>query len=293
VTKLPQLKDQSLAINLNGNSDSNTAAGLQSIYFNYKKLSPDKPQQKVLDDNIKLLLLHPEISITLESHCDAFGNDGYNDQLAFKRAEFTAIYLKSKGIYPERLAIKIAGSKFAKSISSILDTNEIRQTFNKERRINFIISSLSTIIYTPSLQAPSILLPNGHSDLKEAGGIQSVFFNYKKTTIDNSQRDLLSKNLLYLKQNPNISFAIEVHCDSRGGSIFNTKLADKRYQFIKSYFVNKGIKAIRISKMLFVPSPSDDIFSNNLSPSLTSLKEFQYNFNKERRVNFIITSLSL
>lgn len=318
---------------VNGDSDNNTAGGLQSIYYDYKKSKPDELQLRFLDENIRILASHPEVSIVIEAHCDSVGGIYFNDKLALERGMFLKSYLVSKGVALERMSINSIGSQTNANIKDNLD--------NKERRVNFIISSLIPVIPTvpvhnsiassmkqiitsekkqeapieilhsdpykntsikgiiantiealtdisttvTPLRAPAKLLLNGESDLLTAGELQSLFFEYKKHNIEKDQRAILDSNIIFLKANPTISLALEVHCDPVGGETYNLKLENKRLNFIINYLALHGITANRISKKIIGPKPASE------SKKIDQIDHSKQFFKTERRVNFIITTM--
>lgn len=75
--------------------------------FNSDKLRPSS--LLVLDELLKFLELNNNISIEINSHTDAKGNEFYNLDLSQRRAKSCVDYLVSKGIDPARLIAKGCG----------------------------------------------------------------------------------------------------------------------------------------------------------------------------------------
>ncbi|MBC7711867.1 MAG: OmpA family protein [Rhizobacter sp.] len=294
---------------VNGESDTNSAGGLQSIYFEYKKSKTNELQSRFLDQNVQILSDNPDVSIILEAYCDPTGGNEYNLRLSKERGLYIKSYLVSKGIKSERILIKPVGSKSKASEISEVD-------FKNERRVNIIIHSVTPqdLVAPPDkvnqtkkstsqekpdlnnaltdisntvtlLRAPAKLLLNGESDLFTAGDLQSIFFEYKKHKIVKEQREILDKNILFLKANPKISFALEVHSDPIGGDAYNSKLEEKRLNYIISYLHNHGISPQRISNKIIGPKPTSNS-QNNLQ--INNSKQF---YKTERRMNFVITDI--
>lgn len=80
-----------------------------------------------------------------------------------------------------------------------------------------------------------------------SGGIEDVFFDYNKSAVRDDFRSILEKNASILKSDKSIKVVIEGHCDERGTNEYNIGLGEKRAQAVKSYLVNLGVDAGRIS----------------------------------------------
>jgi peptidoglycan-associated lipoprotein len=59
-------------------------------------------------------------------------------------------------------------------------------------------------------------------------GIKDVLFDYDQSEIRSDQVSILMANANWLKQNPNVRFTIEGHCDDRGSEEYNLGLGDRR-----------------------------------------------------------------
>jgi peptidoglycan-associated lipoprotein len=57
----------------------------------------------------------------------------------------------------------------------------------------------------------------------------------------------LQSNASWLKQNPNVRFTIEGHCDDRGSQEYNLALGDRRANAVKEYLVSQGIAESRMN----------------------------------------------
>jgi len=128
-----------------GESDSESAGNLKSIYFDYKAVTLNKLQLNVLDSNIEELIRNPNITVTLSSHTDSVGGPRYNEKLSSARARYVVNYMIKKGIAADRISIKIVGmaepiiSDNSNQIKNYTQILSYKKFFNKNRRINFII----------------------------------------------------------------------------------------------------------------------------------------------------------
>ena len=83
-------------------------------------------------------------------------------------------------------------------------------------------------------------------DLNRGGYLKDVFFDYDRYEIRQDQRDTLTKDAAWLKENPKVSFTVEGHCDERGTSQYNMALGERRAEAVKDYLAQLGIAPTRI-----------------------------------------------
>jgi peptidoglycan-associated lipoprotein len=76
---------------------------LDNIYYDYDKWDIRPDAEPTLNRLAEVLRQNPTIRISLGSHTDCRGNDGYNQGLSQKRAESAVNYLIGKGIEANRL----------------------------------------------------------------------------------------------------------------------------------------------------------------------------------------------
>jgi peptidoglycan-associated lipoprotein len=76
---------------------------LDNIYYDYDKWDIRPDAEPTLNRLAEVLQQNPSIRISLGSHTDCRGNDGYNQGLSQKRAESAVNYLIGKGINSSRL----------------------------------------------------------------------------------------------------------------------------------------------------------------------------------------------
>lgn len=86
---------------------------------------------------------------------------------------------------------------------------------------------------------------------EENGILTDVHFRYDSAEIDTTGRDVLAKNLGWLKQNPRAKIELEGHADSRGTIEYNLGLGAKRAKAVKDYIVGQGVGADRISTISY------------------------------------------
>jgi len=86
---------------------------------------------------------------------------------------------------------------------------------------------------------------------EENGILTDVHFGYDSAEIDSGGRDVLGKNVGWLRQNSRAKIELEGHCDSRGTIEYNLGLGAKRAKAVKDYLVGQGVGADRISTISY------------------------------------------
>jgi peptidoglycan-associated lipoprotein len=81
--------------------------------------------------------------------------------------------------------------------------------------------------------------------------MQTILFDYDKAEVRSDQMSKLQTATAFLKQNPNLRFTIEGHCDERGSEEYNLALGDRRASAVKQYIVGQGIAESRLSTVSF------------------------------------------
>jgi peptidoglycan-associated lipoprotein len=81
--------------------------------------------------------------------------------------------------------------------------------------------------------------------------IKDAYFDYDKSDIRPDAQQALTADADFLKEHPSISFTIEGHCDERGSEEYNLGLGDRRANAAKSFLVNLGISASRITTISY------------------------------------------
>lgn len=114
-------------------SDSGTALGLQSIYFDYRGFEAKGSEQDKLKANARILRANARLMVQLEGHCDQRGGDAINFELGEKRAQWVRRALVSQGVSAERLS-PISYGKTHLATPAADDPER-----GKNRRVNFVL----------------------------------------------------------------------------------------------------------------------------------------------------------
>jgi peptidoglycan-associated lipoprotein len=80
---------------------------------------------------------------------------------------------------------------------------------------------------------------------------ESVYFAFDKSVLDGIAQATLNNKAAFLKANPDIYFTIEGHCDDRGTNEYNLALGDRRAESTKSFLIDLGVEAYRISTVSY------------------------------------------
>ena len=86
---------------------------------------------------------------------------------------------------------------------------------------------------------------------EEDGILKDVRFAFDSFELDGAARDVLARNLDWLRSNGRAKIEIEGHCDSRGTIEYNLALGAKRAKAVKDHLVGQGIAADRISTISY------------------------------------------
>ncbi|MGP1924544.1 MAG: peptidoglycan-associated lipoprotein Pal [Arsenophonus sp. NEOnobi-MAG3] len=81
------------------------------VYFDFDKYDVSIKYAQLLDQHATFLRGNPSIKITVEGHTDEKGTSEYNIALGERRANAVKIYLQSKGVNGEQIAIVSYGKE--------------------------------------------------------------------------------------------------------------------------------------------------------------------------------------
>jgi peptidoglycan-associated lipoprotein len=81
------------------------------------------------------------------------------------------------------------------------------------------------------------------------GALDSVYFDFDKSSIKADERAKLQAAKDYLEKNPQNRLLIEGHCDWRGTSEYNLGLGDRRANEAKKYLLTLGVSPDKIETL--------------------------------------------
>ena len=70
---------------------------------------------------------------------------------------------------------------------------------------------------------------------------RKIYFDYDRSEIKSEFREMLKAHADYLVANPNVSVAIEGHCDERGTREYNMALGERRAHSVRQYLTLQGV----------------------------------------------------
>jgi peptidoglycan-associated lipoprotein len=120
---------------LSGDSDSNKAGGIRTIYFDFNSSALSAIGQEILTKNAEILKASSAVKVQIEGHCDERGGVQYNLALGEKRANAVRNFLVSLGVTSDKISTVSLGKERPLSFGHDEDS------WSKNRRANFVITA--------------------------------------------------------------------------------------------------------------------------------------------------------
>ncbi|MGE3608503.1 MAG: peptidoglycan-associated lipoprotein Pal [Bacteriovoracaceae bacterium] len=124
-----------LTLELNGDSDSNSAGGLQTVYFDFNSSSLTAATKTAMKANAEFLKTNASVDVQVEGHCDERGGRQYNLALGERRAKAVRDYLVALGVAAKRITTISYGNE--RPVAEGHDES----AWSKNRRGNFVITA--------------------------------------------------------------------------------------------------------------------------------------------------------
>jgi len=83
----------------------------------------------------------------------------------------------------------------------------------------------------------------------QRGLLPTVYFDFDKSAIKQSERAKLQEAAAWLSSNPGKTLLLEGHCDWRGTAEYNLGLGDRRSQAVKEYLKSIGVDPTRLETL--------------------------------------------
>jgi len=83
----------------------------------------------------------------------------------------------------------------------------------------------------------------------ERGVLPTVYFDFDRANIRQSERTKLQEAAAWLSSNPGKTILLEGHCDWRGTAEYNLGLGDRRSQSVKEYLQSIGVDVSRLETL--------------------------------------------
>ena len=131
----------------------------------------------------------------------------------------------------------------------------------------------------PQIESTPMNFDAAGSDSGKINGLETIFFDYDKSSLSGNTKKSIASNAQWMKQNAKTNLQIEGHCDSRGSIEYNLSLGERRAQSVKSYMVSLGIPAARLSVISYgkekplVQGESDSAYAKNRRANFVPLAQ--------------------
>jgi len=127
--------NKGVTLELNGDSDSNTAGGLTTVYFAYDSAALEGSTKSAVEANADFLKTNSSVDIQIEGHCDERGGRQYNLALGEKRANAVKEYLVALGVESKRISTISYGNERPAA------EGHDESAWSKNRRANFVVTA--------------------------------------------------------------------------------------------------------------------------------------------------------
>ena len=81
--------------------------------------------------------------------------------------------------------------------------------------------------------------------------VQEVYFDYDRADIRPDQVSKLQNGAAFLRENLNVRFTIEGHCDERGSEEYNIGLGDRRANAVRDFLASQGLPTTRMNTVSY------------------------------------------
>lgn len=128
-------KNNGMSLELNGDSDSNKAGALKTVYFDFNSAGLSDSTKEALNNNAQFLKTNTSVKVQIEGHADERGGVQFNLALGEKRAKAVREYLTGLGVNAGNMSTISLGKE--KPVSFGHD----EESWSKNRRANFIVTA--------------------------------------------------------------------------------------------------------------------------------------------------------
>ena len=126
-------------------------------------------------------------------------------------------------------------------------------------------------------QAPELSIQELNEQAHDQGLIGDVFYDFDKYDLRPEARERLARNAEFMRENPELTFVIEGHCDERGTEEYNIALGQRRATAALDYLLSLGVERPRFQTISYGES----------RPFCTESTEACWQ--KNRRARFVIS----
>jgi peptidoglycan-associated lipoprotein len=80
---------------------------------------------------------------------------------------------------------------------------------------------------------------------------ENIHFDFDSAVLNYQAQELLKQKAAWLRANPSENVVIEGHCDERGTNAYNLALGERRAESARSFLINLGISAARLTTISY------------------------------------------
>jgi peptidoglycan-associated lipoprotein len=86
---------------------------------------------------------------------------------------------------------------------------------------------------------------------REVPDLKTVRFSYDTDLLDESAREILKGNAVYLKSHADMKIQVAGNCDQRGTVAYNLALGQRRAAAVRSYYSALGVEKARVATISY------------------------------------------
>ena len=87
--------------------------------------------------------------------------------------------------------------------------------------------------------------------IEEVSPLEDIHFAFDEYDLTSMAQNILQKNALWMKNNPDTNVQIEGHCDERGTNEYNMALGQRRVNSAKKYLIKLGVNEAQLSTISY------------------------------------------
>lgn len=105
----------------------------QDVHFDYDSFTLSEEAKAMLEQKAHWLVMHPEVPVRIEGHCDERGTSAYNLALGERRANMVRQYMMALGVDASRIATISYGKE------APIDPGHTEAAWRRNRRAHFTV----------------------------------------------------------------------------------------------------------------------------------------------------------
>jgi peptidoglycan-associated lipoprotein len=98
-----------------------------------------------------------------------------------------------------------------------------------------------------------------YADWNKAPDLKTIYFDYDKSELSLEARQILQKNVDFLKSHDELMVLVEGHCDERGTTEYNLALGQKRAAIVRDYYGSLGLPIAQIGTISYGKEKPEDL----------------------------------